>query len=207
MSFAYNPVQLSGGGGGGGSGSGRITVGASGTYQSLTAAIGQGERVLSVISDVTEGNVVVTVPLDGLTITIDANADLNMGSGYFYVGDSYIHIDGAGRLLYDTDDANYVLFDGETTGKVVVSNITILNGSSVPACLTDTSYARFYDVIFDGDVKICGDANIYEGCIYRNSTIIVASGVDNAILDGSIFESVVVSDSGTNTVISDSVVY
>jgi hypothetical protein len=206
MSFAYSPFSLSGTGGGS-SGSGRITVGASGaSYPTVTAALAAGHTVMSVINNVSEHSLI-NVPVDGLQLTIDANANFDIGSGYFNVFGYNMSVDGNGRLTYAATNTSHILFDGVDGGRLSVSDITVDNNSSVMSCLTDIKYARFYDVIFDGNVQICGDSNIYEGCIYKNSTIIVTSDVDNTIIDGSIFEGVVLADSGNNTVISDSVVY
>lgn len=204
MSFSYSPINITGGS----SGSGRITVGASGaSYLTVNAALAAGNTVMSVITDVTE-NAVVTVPAGGLQITIDSNSNYNMGSGYFSIGPYNMSVDGNGRLTYAITNSALYLFDTTTTtAKLNVSNITIDNNSSVQVCLTDAKYARFSDVIFEDNVTICGDSNIYEGCVFKSSTIIITSDVDNTIIDGSIFESVVLADSGNNTVISDSVVY
>jgi hypothetical protein len=208
MSFAYSPLSLNGtAGGGGGTGNGRVTVGASGaSYTTVSAAVAAGHTALGVITLTNETDDVV-VTSSGLQIDIDAGATLNMGSNHFDVGDYVLQIDGGGTLSYSSSDPSYILFDADDLGQVTVSNVTIANTSSEFVCLSDATYARFYDVMFEGDVKVCGDANIYEGCIWKNLTIFVPSGIDNTMIDGSIFEGVLVSDSGNNTVIADSVVF
>lgn len=212
MSFAYSPIFLSGAGGGGGSSSSfgqeKITIGnadSGADYPTINAAIAAGYNIMNVISNVNEPSSIV-VPSSGLSITIDPGATVNMGSNYFNIGDSSLSINGNGTILY-AYSSGITLFDADTNGKLSVGTVTIDNDSPIPVCLTDATYARFYDVVFDGNVSICGDSNIYKGCIYKNSTIFIYPNVDNTILSGSIFQGVAVSDSGINTVIADSVVY
>ncbi len=211
MSFALNPFISFGtqnGGGGGATSAGRITVGSVGAdYTTINNALAAGHKVMAVINDVTEV-LDVSVPSPGLFIEIDPGAYLNMGSGYFNVSDRSLEIKGNGRISYNYSDVNTILFNGSgVTPKLTVGEVTIINNSPAASCITDINYARFYNVVFEGNVNICSDANVYEGCIWRFLNINIKSGADNTILDGSVFETVSVSDSGINTVISDTVVY
>lgn len=203
MSFAYNPLSLSGSAGGG-SGSGRTTVGASGaSYTSIAAAISGNANVLSVITDVTESDVV-QVPDDGLDIFIENDSTLTMGTNTFNVGSYGLIIGGHGTLAFENAGT---LFSGVAGAELFVEGITIDNNASQDVCITNIDYARFSNVIFDGSIKICGDSNSYSSCIYKNGTLLVGSGISNTSIDGGILESMVVSNSGTNTVMSDLVVY
>jgi hypothetical protein len=200
MSFAYNPLQT-----GGGSGSGRTTVGASGaTYQTLSDAVTAGAYVLAVVADVTEDSTIF-VPEDGLDIFIDNDAILNMGTNFFNVGANGLNIQGNGTLSYGNIPGP--LFSGIADAELTVEGITIDNNASTSVCITNIDYARFSDIIFDGNVRVCGDSNLYHDCIYRASNIQIITGITNTMIDGSIFESSAIADSGTNTVIADAVVY
>lgn len=200
MSFAYSPVDLTSAGGG----AGRITVGASGaTYTSVEDALAAGANVFSIITDLTEEQLI-TVPDDGLEISIE-NGTFNIGTGYINVAGNQFKLDGNGTLAYGS--VNGTLISGVAGAALVVEGLTIDNNSVVTTCLTNIDYARWSNVIFLGNVRICGNQNIYEGSIYRSSAIVIPTGISNTLIDGSIFDSVVVQNSGTNTVISDAVVY
>lgn len=202
MSFAYSPLDLTGAGGAGGAG--RVTVGASGaTYTSVEDALTAGVNVFSIITDLTEEQLI-TVPDDGLEISIE-NGTFNIGTGYFDVGGNQLKLEGNGTLAYGSVVGT--LISGVAGAALTVNGLTIDNNSGVTTCLSNIDYARFSNVIFLGNVRICGNQNIYEGCIYRSSTLLIPTGISNTLIDGSIFDTVLVQNSGTNTVISDAVVY
>lgn len=200
MSFSYSPLSF---GGGGGSGSGRTTVGASGaTYQTITDALDAGANVLTIIADVTE-NASITVPSDGLDILINDDATLAMGTNNFNISTYGLMLAGNGTISYGNAGT---LMSGIAGAHLYVEGVTFDNAATQDVCVTNVDYARFSNVIFDGDVKICGNSNIYDGCIYRVGVLQVASGINDTSIDGGIFESITLSDNGTNTVVSDIVI-
>lgn len=202
MSFAYSPINLTGSSSS--AGGGNITVGASGaTYTTVAEALAAGVNSFSIITDLTESSLI-TVPFEGLAITLE-NGTWNIGTGSINVGEYSLSLNGNGTLSYG--NVQGTLLSGVAGAELHVEGITIENTSSLLTCLTNLDYARFANVVFEGNVRICGDSNIYDGCIYKSSTITVQDAITNTLIGSSIFESVVLSDSGVNTLISDAVVY
>lgn len=205
MSFSYIPIIISGiGGGGGGAGNGLITVGESGLYSSINEAMDDWHNVLFVNSDTIEPSGISVRP-SGLTIFILPGATLDVGSNTFTLDDTYLNISGQGNLAYALTSAG-TLFDGNPASKLTIDGITIQNTSSAYDCLTDIPYAKFYDVTFEGDITVCGHYNSIDGATMKNGTIGIASGINSTMIDGAIFDGMLIADSGTGTIISDGVV-
>lgn len=206
MSFAYTPITLSGTSSGGG-GAGRITVGAASAganFTSIAAAMAASHNSFSIISDINAATI--TVPSSGLQISIDKGARLNIGSNRFDVGAGELQIDGNGILSYDS--AALPVFDGSADAVLLVKDISLINSGSLERCLTDIDHARFSSVLSSGNYRICGNATMHHGGIYRNGTIQIPSTVSNTMIAGSIFKSMgTIADSGVNTVVDGAVVY
>lgn len=200
MSFALNPFISFGAGGGGGGGGGSCecsTVGSGADYETLSAALLAGSRNINVITDVTE---LTTIPINGATIiNIVEGSVLNLGSNTLnWAGDYGLEINGNGSLLYNTSSGVLFNANGNTNAKLTVENINIQNNSSGNVCITDIDYARFHNVIFDSDLFICSDFNVYSDGIYRNGNIVFnTTGQHNNVVGG-IFENVIVVNSGVN---------
>lgn len=207
MSFAYMPITLSGTTSGGGGGAGRITVGAASagaSFTSIAAAMAASYNSFSIISNVDAATI--TVPSSGLQISIDKGSRLNIGSSRFDVGAGELQIDGNGILSYDS--AALPVFDGSADAVLLVKDISLINSGSLERCLTDIDNARFSSILSSGNYRICGNATMHHGGIYRNGTIQIPSTVSNTMIAGSIFKSMgTIADSGVNTVVDGAVVY
>lgn len=201
MSFSYIPITLSGQGNGGG---GLITVGESGLYSSINEAMDDWHNVLFINSDTTEPSGISVRP-SGLTIVILPGVTLEMGTNKFNLNDTYLNISGHGNLSY-AFTSTQTLFDGNAASKLSVEGITIQNTSTGYDCLTDIPYAKFSDVTIEGDVTVCSNYNTLAGITFKNGTIGVASGVASTLIAGSLFDGMLISDSGNGTVISDGVI-
>lgn len=197
MSFSYIPISLFGMG----AGNGLITVGESGLYSSINEAMDDWHNVLFINSDVTEPSGVSVRP-SGLTIVILPSATLDMGTNKFNLNDTSLNITGHGNLSYAFTSAQ-TLFDGNAASKLSVQGITIQNASTGYDCLTNIPYAKFADVTIEGDATICSSYNTMNGTTFKNGTIGVASGVDSTLIAGSLFDGMLIIDSGNGTVISD----
>lgn len=211
MSFALNPFisfGSSGGGGNGSTGTGRITVGASGAlYSTINDALNAGHHNMAVICDAYEIQDV-TVPLLGMTVTIDPGAHLLMSSGSFLMNESAaLEINGPGRLSYSYTSAADILFDTNGGGRLLVDGITLDNNSSVTHPLTDSNFARFSNIIFEGNINVTANDNVFNSCLYRNLSLFINNTANNTLFNGCNFEGISVADSGVNTVISNCVVH
>lgn len=204
MSFSYSPIILTGAAGGGSSsvGGGLVTVGPSGNYPTINAAIEASHNILFVNSSYTESGDI-TVRESGLSITILPNASVNMGSYKFLTDNTNLYINGHGSMRYAYSSPN-TLFDGN--GTINVNGIKIINASSSLAYITDMNDAKFNSVTFEGNVNIFGHKNIFNGSRFSNGNIAIASGIQNTLINGSIFDGVLIIDSGNGTVISDGVI-
>lgn len=205
MSFSYFPILLSGTAGGGGAvGGGLITVGESGMFPTISEALTNWHNVLYINSDTIE-SADVTVPSSGLTITILPGAELNMGTNSFLMHGKTLGVNGHGTLSFAYSSPTNI-FDGDNTSKLVVDGVTLLNNGGAISCLTNIDYARFCNVRFDGNVFICSDYNVLNGCIYSNGNLSIAANVDGTLMDGSIYDGILTIDSGNGHVISDGVI-
>jgi hypothetical protein len=207
MSFAYMPIILAGqviglvGGAGGGAGIG-VTVGASGaSYTSVAAAAAAQQPVVHIISNVYESGLI-TVPNSGLMVHLYYDSTWSLGTfGMDVPGSRSVQIDGDGQMAYGTI-ARGIVING--SGMLSIENINIVNSGSSPApCLTNIDYVRINNVLFDGDVRICGDYNIYSDSIYRNGQLTIDSGTINDQIAAAIFQNYIVANSGTNSILSD----
>ena len=208
MSFALNPfisVGTAGGVGGGGGDCDCTTAGSGGVYSTLAAAVLAGERHIRVVGPSTETQSVYFN--DDYYIELAENSTVNMGSNIFNWNGNYaVEIDGNGILQYATTSGSLFYGNGNSSAKLTVEGINIQNSSSGTVCLTDIRYARFHDVIFDGNVSICGDYNLYGDCIYRNGTVKFESTAENSHVAGAVYENMLAINSGVNCIFSDALV-
>lgn len=206
MSFIYLPFTLSatGGGGGSSSGGGLVTVGESGMYPTVNAALAATHNVLFINSYTGESGDI-TIPSSGLYINILPGGRLNMGANKFSLNDAGLIIEGHGAIQYNHTVPN-TLFDGNDNSSLKVEGVELLNNSSAFSFLTDVNSAKFSEVSFNGNVNLDSDKNILSDCRYTNGNLTIASGVQNTLIGGAIFDGMLIIDSGNGTVISDGVV-
>jgi hypothetical protein len=207
MSFAYTPIILSSQivgaifGGGGGAGIG-VTVGPSGgSYQSVADAVAAGQSTVHIINDVTESGIVNITP-SGLIVHLYHGYTWNIANNQVNTPqNATLQIDGNGVVAFG-DPATGVVFNG--SGVLVVENVTIRNnGVGATPCFSNMDYARMANILFEGDLRICGDFNIYSDSIYRNGQLTIDAGQQNNHIAGGIYETYAAVDSGTNNIQSD----
>lgn len=203
MSFAYTPINLTGTAGTS-IGGGLITVGTLGVYPTVFDAIAASHNVLFVNSTSTETSNI-TVPSSGLYITILPNGALNMGTNRFTMNDTKIAMYGQGTLQYGYSVDN-ILFDGNVTSQLLVDGIKVSNTSTGFAYITDIPSAKFNGVSFEGNLNILADNGSYNGCRYLNGNLTIAGVADNTLIGTSVFDGILIIDSGNGTLISDGVV-
>lgn len=200
MSFAYNPITITGAGGGAG-GLGGANVAASGApYTSIAQAIASSWNVVNVVGYTAEsGNI--NVPSSGLYVNLYNNAVLDLGTNSFQVetGERLL-IEGEGTIRFG-NVAGGTLFNG--SGALHVENVTISNTGNFAICFTNMDYARVDSVEFNGDVRLCGDFNIFSDSIYRDGVIYITDVCDNSAIHGAVLDSTLIIDSGNNSVVSD----
>lgn len=202
MSFAYSPINIGTTGGGGATRGGLgATVAASGAdYSTVSAAVSGQQTIINVIGSVTENSNIHTGS-SGLNIFLYNGATVAMGTNSFSVDSGErLFVIGDGTITYSGAQLG-ALFNG--SGILYVEGVTINNTNNAAVCLTNMDYARFDSVRFDGDVRICGDFNIYSDCLYRNGTVLFASTANKSAVHGAVTENVLIVDSGTNSIVSD----
>lgn len=207
MSFAYTPIFITAtqsAGGASSVGGGLITVGTSGIYPTVAAAIAASHNVLFVNSPATEQGDI-TVPSSGLNITILPFGRVDMGANRFLLDSRKLNIDGQGTVQF-AHVAPSILFDGNIGSALNVNGVRIDNNSQIPTYMTDVNGAKFNSVVFEGDLHILSNDNIYNGCKYVNGNLTVAAGVTNTMIGNSIFDGMLIIDSGNGTMISDGAV-
>jgi hypothetical protein len=201
MSFAYSPINLNGTGGTStGAGIGTRVAATGGDYPTIAAAAAASQTVVHVIGDVIETQNI-QVPGSGMDITLYNDARVAMGTNSFQVeAGENLFVRGNGIINFGAITAG-TLFAG--SGALHVENVTITNTSNNAICVTNMDYARFDSVRFEGDVRICGDFNIYSDCQYRNGTVLFTTAANKSAVHGAVTENVLIVDSGTNSVVSD----
>lgn len=206
MSFAYTPINIgttSSGGTSGGATRGGLgaTVASSGAdYTSVGAAISGQQTIINVVGNVYE-QANINLGSSGLNLFLYNGATVAMGTNSFSVDTGErLFVIGDGNITYSGAQLG-ALFNG--SGLLYVEGIGINNTNNNAACLTNMDYARFDSVRFDGDVRICGDFNIYSDCIYRYGTVLFATSANKSAVHGAVLENVLIVDSGTNSVVSD----
>jgi hypothetical protein len=207
VSFAYTPITLTGNSSGGSSssvGGGLVTVGESGNYPTISAAIEASHNVLFVNSLSTETQNI-NVSSSGLFVTILPGGTVDIGNFKFAMDNAILNINGNGILRYNHTSQN-TLFDGNINSRLKVADINVDNDSVVVSYVTDINYAKFSDITFDGNVNILGNANIFSDCVFINGNLGIADSVSNTLIAGCIFDGILILDSGNGTVISDGVV-
>lgn len=207
MSFAYSPVLLGGSSGSSSSssvGGGLITVGSSGIYPTINAAIEASHNVIFVNSATIETNDI-TIPSSGLYMTILPHGSVNMSNYVFSTDNAKLNINGNGTISYNYSSIK-TLFDGNDNSRLNIDGIQINNNSSATSYITDINDAKFSNLDIAGNININGNRNIFSSCKLSNGNITINNGINNTILNSCVFDGILIIDSGNGTIISDGAV-